>query len=83
MVIVKPKSVILLLNQDYCFVLPSKGVVVFLHASEQKVWSSKLYRKIAGIRQKGHPELKMLRYCSRKSIRKRVRSGRHTVNQHV
>ena len=41
------------------------GVVVLLQASEQTVWSSKRYRNIAGICQKGEPEFRML-YCSSK-----------------
>ena len=40
-----------------------RDVVVSLRASERKVWSSKLYRSITGIRQEGHPEFKML-FCS-------------------
>ena len=31
-------------------------MVVLLQASERKVWSSKLYRNSAGIRQEGRPE---------------------------
>ena len=41
--------------------------MVLLRASEQKVWSSKLYRSIAGIRQEGHPGFKVLRCSSKKS----------------
>ena len=44
-----------------------RGIVVLLHASEQKVGSSKLYRNTAGIRQEGHPEFKVLLCSSKKS----------------
>ena len=43
---------------------PQSGVVAGL---EQKVWSSKLYRNTAGIRQEGHPEFKVLPCSSKKS----------------
>ena len=43
------------------------GVVELLRALEQKVWSSKLYRNTAGIRQEGHPEFKVPRCSSKKS----------------
>ena len=42
-------------------------VVVLLRASEQKVWSSKLYINTTGIRQEWHPEFKVLRCSSKKS----------------
>ena len=41
--------------------------MVVLRASEQKVWSSKLYRNTTGIRQEGHQEFKVLRCSSKKS----------------
>ena len=44
-----------------------RGVAVSLRASEQKVWSSKLNRNTAGIRQEGHMEFKVLRCSSKKS----------------
>ena len=53
-----------------------RGVVVWLRASERKLCSLKLYRNTAGICQEGHPEFKSL-------VRKRVCSGRHTLNQHA
>ena len=44
-----------------------RDVVVLLRALEQKLWSSKLYRNTAGIRQEGHPEVEVLRCSSTKS----------------
>ena len=44
-----------------------RGVVVSLRALNRKIWSSKLYRNTTGIRQKGHPEFKVLRCSSTKS----------------
>ena len=47
--------------------LAAGGVVVLLRASEQMVWSSKLYRNIADARHEGHPEFKVLHCFSKKS----------------
>ena len=49
------------------FALFYRGEVVLLQASELKVWSSKLYKKTAGIRQDGHPKFKVLCRSSTKS----------------
>ena len=59
------------------------GIVVLLRASEQKVWSSKLYENAAGIRQEGHPEFKCYVTPVKSLVRKRVSSRRHSLNQHV
>ena len=58
------------LSTAYLFLMASgsrRGLVVLLRASEQKVWSSKLYRNTAVVRQEGHREFKVLRCSSTKS----------------
>ena len=54
-------------KNEYIVSTFTSGVVVSLRASERKVWSSKLYRNTIGIRQEGHPEIKVLRCYSTKS----------------
>ena len=55
-------------NNTLSFITFSRrDVVVLLRVSERKVWSSKLYRNTAGIRQEGHPEVEVLRCSSTKS----------------
>ena len=44
-----------------------RRVVVLLLASERKLWSSKLYRNTAGIRQEEHSEFKVLCCSNTKS----------------
>ena len=50
------------LYQSLMYVCSRRDVVVSLWASQRKVWSLKLYGNNTGIRQEGHPELKVL--CS-------------------
>ena len=56
-----------MLSLHFGKVIFRRGVVELLRASEQKVWSSKLYRNTAGIRQEEHPEFKVLCCSSKKS----------------
>ena len=52
-------------------------------SGEQKIWSTQLIKDTIGLRRKRHLKMKAWVAPAKRLVRKRVCSGRHSLNQHI